>query len=132
MDRIGLTAVFTCPQFCVFADFLFPVANGIVCACDALRCGRNYQLALQRRESFYCAAQLQCVDLNGVWSSESVSGEHLGSHLDAGAETLLDRRYSIPAALAQSSTPALKCFSNRVDLRACTERQGRTAAVRLV
>ena len=78
------------------------MANRAVCTCDDLRDRRDYQLTIRAWQGACATTELQRADLDSARCGQPVSGEYVGSHLDAGAAGLLDRRHTSALALAQS------------------------------
>src|SRR5690349_18099520 len=100
VDRVHVVAGFTCRPLCGCGGTLFPIANGVVCTRDDLRDRGDRLLALRAWKSSLSATQQQRADLDRARRSGAVSGEHVASHMDAGAAYLLDCRDSSHPALA--------------------------------
>ena len=96
--------------FAYALSFSFPWQTCAVCTCDDLRGGCDRQLTIQARRGSRAAAELQRADLDSARRGQSVSGEYVGSHVDAGAAGFLDRRDSSASALAHRRRLILNAF----------------------
>src|SRR6185369_16894727 len=99
---------------------------------DNLCAHGDRQLAIQRRRGLNEAAHIHCASLNRARRRRYLSGQYVGSYLDAGAASVVDRRHTLHFAVAQPATDDFQCVSDRNRVWFGADGEGSASAIRVV